>query len=522
MNHRDFEEQLQDLIDGKLDGETRRRVLKRLKEEPEMLEIYCSYAELESTFRRRTIARAGLSEDAADATRHLVRSSRRCIFRVAVFAAAAIMVLVGVVLHTTLVRNPPPKLSLRTSPGARVDISHISANGEPPAPGTLDEGSRALLSQGSVELEFGTGVRAIVQGPAEFTLRAENQLHLRQGVAWFHVPSQAAGFRVRTPGLTVTDLGTEFGVRTRPHSLDEVHVFEGKVEARTQHGVKAAATLVAGEARAVGIAGRLGEISPDRTHFLTTLPDSLPHLHWSFDNGPRSATAEGSQPAADSKTSRLAGLDNPEAFRATEGRFGKALATVEALAEARSGWAGVEGSAPRTVAHWIKLKPGGPAAQQIVGWGSHALSPFNPNPAFLTYVRRVRSGTVAGVSFGAYHLDGTTPLADDRWHHFAVVYTGRELPDGRPELLCYLDGRPEPMNRGYRSDIISDHAPGAYSVETNLSVSDAIPVTLFPRDWVGDRRSVNMPLALDELYIFEGALNEDQVIRLYEKNRVGS
>jgi len=400
-----------------------------------------------------------------------------------------------------------------------LDVAHAVNGHDQPDPGTLVDGSRAVLAQGSAELVFDSGVRAIVQGPAEFTLQGRNQLHLQQGLAWFDVPPKAAGFRVQTPAMTVTDLGTEFGVRTRPHGFDEVHVFKGMVEVRPRSGVKAAESLTAGTARAAGVIGRLGKIPPDRAHFLTTLPESLPHLHWSFDDGAAPAVAHGSHPAAGSETGRFGGLDDSKAFQTTDGRFGKALATTGAFAEARSGWTGVEGAAPRTIAHWLKLGPGGPAAQQIVGWGTHSLTPFNPNPAFLTYLRRIKVGTVAGVSFGAYCLDGTTPIEDNHWHHFAVVYTGRELPDGRPELFCYLDGRAEPMSPSYRTDIGSPHAPGAYSIATKLSVAEAIPVTLFPRNWVGDRRSANMPLALDELYIFEGALDKAQVMRLYQKNQ---
>jgi hypothetical protein len=519
MTRRDLESRVQDLVDGKLAPDERAALLAEIGRDPALLEIYWGYVVLDCAFARLSRSGAFLRAEQAVITETDLRGRRKRHFRWSLAAAAAVLALIAVPLHLMFARNAPPTVTLRLSPGSVLDVSHAMAKMESPAD-TLMPGSRAKLDQGTFELTFASGVRAIVRGPADLTLHDRGNLFMQTGTAWFHVPAECAGFKVQTPGMTVTDLGTEFGMRTRPDSLDEVHVFRGKVEARASYGVRAAATLTANMARAAGVVGHLSEIPPDPAHFLTTLPASLPHLHWSFDDEARSATAGGSHPAAGGGTSRFAGLDDPAAFVGVAGRFGQALAATGAFAEARSGWTGVEGALPRTVAHWLKLGPGGPSAQQLVGWGTHSLTPFNPNPAFLTYLRRIKVGTVAGVSFGAYCLDGTTPLADDRWHHFAVVYTGRELADGRPELFCYLDGRAEPMTPGYRTDIGSPHAPGAYSIATKLSVAEAIPVTLFPRDWCGDGRSSNMPLALDELYIFEAALDETQVLSLYQRNEI--
>lgn len=520
MTRRDNESRIQNLVDGNLAPDERAALLAEIGRDPALLDIYWGYVLLECAFARLSSSNASLRTEQTVIAGTTLRSRRKRHIRWSLAAAAAILALVAVPLHLIFLRNPPPTASFRVSPGSVFNVSHLATGKNAPRPGTLMPGSRAKLNQGTLELTFANGVRSIVRGPADLMLHDKNRLSMQNGTAWFLVPAAGAGFKVQTPGMTVTDHGTEFGVLARPDSHDEVHVFKGKVEAGTQDGVKATATLTTGMARASGSDGQLSEIPPDRGHFLTSLPDSLPHLHWSFDDGPRSSTAGGSHPAAGLGTSRLAGLDDPAAFVGVEGRFGKALAATGVLAEGRSGWAGVGGGAPRTIAHWLKLGPGGPAAQQLVGWGTHALTPLNPNPAFLTYLRRIEAGTVAGVSFGAYCPDGTTNLADDQWHHFAVVYTGRELPDGRPELFFYLDGRAEPMTPSYRADIGSPLTPGAYSIATNLSASKAIPVTLFPRDWCNDGRSSNMPLAIDELYIFEAALDETQVKNLYQKNQI--
>ncbi len=88
-----------------------------------------------------------------------------------------------------------------------------------------------------MELEFASGVRGIVRGPADLTLQREDLLDLANGTAWFEVPADAVGFKVNTPDLILTDLGTEFGIISESNFLDEVHVFDGKVEVRNRYGL---------------------------------------------------------------------------------------------------------------------------------------------------------------------------------------------------------------------------------------------------------------------------------------------
>jgi hypothetical protein len=119
---------------------------------------------------------------------------------------------------------------------------------------------------------------------------------------------------------------------------------------------------------------------------------------------------------------------------------------------------------------------------------------------------------------GACYLDGTIPIDDGRWHHVAVVYTGGKLPDGTPELTCYLDGRPQTMIPGFRTDVLSPDEPGAFSIRTDQSSPKAKNLTLFPTKWGRKERSRHMPLSIDELYVFETALSAAEVRTLYQHN----
>ncbi len=88
------------------------------------------------------------------------------------------------------------------------------------------------LSRGGIELRFRSGAIVTIAGPARFRLDPNNSMTLYGGVLAAHVPKQAAGFSVKSPGLKIVDLGTSFGIRTFGDDQgSEAAVFEGNVTA---------------------------------------------------------------------------------------------------------------------------------------------------------------------------------------------------------------------------------------------------------------------------------------------------
>lgn len=89
------------------------------------------------------------------------------------------------------------------------------------------------LKAGAVQIEFYDGARVILEGPAAFQLVSPGEARLDFGKLSAHVPEPAHGFKVYTPDVTVTDLGTEFGLNRQRAQPVKVEVFEGKVEVAT-------------------------------------------------------------------------------------------------------------------------------------------------------------------------------------------------------------------------------------------------------------------------------------------------
>lgn len=94
---------------------------------------------------------------------------------------------------------------------------------------TLPSGDLKLLS-GAILVEFYSGARVVIEGPAELELQSPGRAFLRSGKLNAHVPTQAKGFTIEMPKATVVDYGTDFGVITGGANPPEVHVFSGSVE----------------------------------------------------------------------------------------------------------------------------------------------------------------------------------------------------------------------------------------------------------------------------------------------------
>jgi hypothetical protein len=92
----------------------------------------------------------------------------------------------------------------------------------------LDPGWLRLKS-GLVQVVFHSGARVVIEGPAELQIISSIDASCRRGRLTAEVPPQARGFRVATPHMNVTDLGTVFGLDVK-EGATELHVFKGEVE----------------------------------------------------------------------------------------------------------------------------------------------------------------------------------------------------------------------------------------------------------------------------------------------------
>jgi hypothetical protein len=279
----DLQPQIQHMLDGELSAGELIALEAELLENEESRKVYRQMASLHSDLEvmhsgQQTIIKTNIVPVDLILTRQRNRA-----FKIAIYAAAAIIMISMVVMHLSQIPEQPIAI-FRTTPSSDFSLTHDLADGDAPVGQVLAVGSKLHLRNGTLESKFASGVRAVIEAPCVLRVLADDRVAVDQGVAWFEVPEEAVGFTVETKELTVVDLGTAFGVDSSSSTgHDEVHVTRGAVEVTARIDGGQSETLREGEARRVNELGQLEAIKIDSDRFTTTLPSNQGLIgHWEF------------------------------------------------------------------------------------------------------------------------------------------------------------------------------------------------------------------------------------------------
>ncbi len=166
-----------------------------------------------------------------------------------------------------------------------------------------------------------------------------------------------------------------------------------------------------------------------------------------------------------------------------DGRVGKALQLQgkRGLVEV-AGYKGIAGTAPRTVAAWIKTSQ---RRGDVIRWGAD-----DAGKIFRFGFIRGR----VGVDPSGGYLYVNEDLADDEWHHVAAVVEKADSPNLHDHVKLYVDGAPAEIH-----DIgLLDLWP--------LDTGDELDVTI-GRGFQG---------RIDEVRLYDRALSVDEIKALFK------
>ncbi|MBE3123985.1 MAG: LamG domain-containing protein [Planctomycetes bacterium] len=201
---------------------------------------------------------------------------------------------------------------------------------------------------------------------------------------------------------------------------------------------------------------------------------------WKFDE------ASGATAADSSKQGRNGTLQGGLSFDrdSAPGRTGKALKFdgKDGFIQI-TGYKGIGGTGPRTLAAWIKTKT---SSGEILSWGA---GDFGKMWTF-GFVR----GRVGVTPRGGYlYMNDTS--ADDAWHHVAVVVEESKTPNLHDNVKLYRDGEPAKIH--------------------DIGLLDLWPIDTGNEQDVRIGRKYNG--LIDEVRLYDRALSEDEIRALFRQ-----
>ena len=376
--------------------------------------------------------------------------------------------------------------------------------------GQVKRGERLKALAGLLELRLNNGAKVILEGPFDVEMKGRMDMKLNFGRVAVKCPPSARGFTVETREGKVVDLGTEFGMRASGDGTTEVHVLTGMVTMNAPN--RKTISLFEGDALKVKN-GSTSLGSADASAFITRIPEQSERdggfVHWSFDEGSGQVggdsgryLAMGSDAAmklrSDVSNTFGFGIGKPPEW--IKGVRGNALSFDGVGSFTESGYLGIEGALPRTVAMWVRLPEGDASAGQgILSWGS--ATEYGVWQIAVDWSKKDTKGRLRIGTYGG-RVVGTTDLCDGKWHHIAVVLGPGSRQEKQGNVLFYVDGKLEPIS--LRDD---------FRVDTNLRRAESGVIL--------GRHSVPVPGlrnffkgGMDEVFIFDRALVQKEIQHL--------
>ena len=308
----------------------------------------------------------------------------------------------------------------------------------------LTSGPLTVVS-GVAELVFNSGVRIVVEGPAELSLVSADRAKLLRGRVVVNVPKEALGFTLHSAAAAFVDLGTEFGVEVNESGAASIHVLDGEVAVvADKKGSTPSQMLQRGSASTVNVEGGARDIPFDETYFLRRVPASAyelavlkskPLAYWWLDQQHSSAvTLGGGRHPLPARTS--AGIKFQETPRGSE-------ASPRRSALFTDNHDGIDIAAHKELGLVNNVT--------CEAWVLPGDAPSGPRRVFSTF-DRPHSGLAIGVvdggwyklpqetlrfqltTYGGYDCISKSPISADRWVHLAATI------DQQGGATLYVDG----------------------------------------------------------------------------------
>ncbi len=302
---RDEHEEIQRLLDGSMSPAEFVDFQQRLRESPDLLQLYSGYALLHHSLSEEYEQRK------VPAIAHAASASRR---GVALAWAAIIVLLLGAGVF--FAKNKPSPAAALQLPLASLVFSEDAGweldRGLRPVEGSVAvfTGTTLILSQGQATLKEPDGTTILLDGPAKLEIGSAKELRIDEGHVLCRVEKSNTSLRIITPGLIASDLGgSQLGIDLRHDLPAELHVIAGEARLRLipdqtgevlSPGDKTGQVLSPGDAARIGGPSGIERFPADPSRFKASslkfsdaLTDAFVKSDWRLDFGTPSISANG-------------------------------------------------------------------------------------------------------------------------------------------------------------------------------------------------------------------------------------
>jgi hypothetical protein len=520
--HPELDLLLSRLTEGELAPDERLRLCQLVKSDAAMRARYIHYCQIHAMLRdaHGLLASWGIPDEPSSShPGGRVGWGRKSIARSLAWSVAAAVLLVAAFMYQVLPTAEAPERGaevawLQKQVGTRfaygIDGTRQIVEGTRLPQGLYE------LEAGVVEVGFPSGAVLTIEAPAAFRLESDEHVALESGKLAAHVPEEARGFKIDTPGGLVIDLGTEFAIEARRKQESEVHVFRGEVQINLRGSKVAKAAplhLTAGEAAKIDfLTGVPAGIDLDEQRFLRRLdvqPSQYaqhvlkldPVIYYPMEPvGTGNKLVDASASAADA-TLHLGRATHPVWSSGKVGLAFELGGPSQQTYAAADRYPQADGD-ELTVVAWVRADARPRWASIAKNWagaddrGQFHFGLYGDSGELEAHIQDSSGEEI--------FVKDDQPLPLHAWHHVSFVADGAMLK-------LYRNGREidsAPYHRLYRDERIK-----ALGIGTKLSLQGDAPEERDFSMWDG---------RLDELAIFNYALMAEQIQKLYDLGASGS
>lgn len=488
-----FENRIESYLDDSLSEDEKLAFAAQLDADPAAREAFVRH--LEECHNLAVVA-SGERQTAPSPRSHTYRK-----FGILTFIAGAVAILLGSFFFFPRKPASEDEITYQPSTVGRVTTGSLEMSGRP-APlvtGQLVPPGIVTTSRQLATIQFDNGSSVALFPGMRANLLGIAELQLLRGRISGTTGDGANELKVQAGDITVTDLGTGFGVAISEDGDAEVHVLEGTVRLQGRNLRKR--LLTEGNALRV-LDGRQEEsISLQTDAFASEFREPelglVGYVHYGFEqeaDGMHHDTGAGI--TSGPFVARPVNTDFP--LHRVQARFGKGVTFGEDRI-LQSSFPGIGGDQPRTIAVWVKVDESS-HTMSLVGWGKRT------RRWEILLKARLDGALVTRTEVGNGYVLGTRNLADGKWHHFVSVYLGGNEGTVEQRIRHYVDGDLDP---------IQHYKPNSVDIDTRADGNSPLVIGRYRLD------KSRHPFSgiMDEIYVFDRALSPSEIRELYQYNQ---